>query len=290
VSPDLDVETTSQADTARCVTCGAPVAGSYCAQCGERRAVERDLSLRGFLRDALETFTSLDTRGARSLRDLITRPGFLTAEYVAGRRRRYLSPLQLFLVTNLLFFVAAAFLPVITFDSPLDVHLYASSYQELARDLVRDRFAEADTVDFVSFKTQLKYGATQHAKSLVIIFVPYFALIVALLRMGRREPAGHHIAFAFHYLAFALLLFIAMGVLILFVRALSDGRLLSGDSPVIPVIGLIALFAYLVPAFRTAYRSGTGPALAQAVIVASLFLPAIPLYRLILFFTVFFTT
>ena len=272
------------------MTCGEPLTGNYCSRCGERRAHARDLSLRGFLHDAFETFTSLDTRGTRSLRYLITRPGLLTAEFVTGRRRRYLSPIQVFLIANLLFFIAAAFLPVITFDTPLDVHLYHSSYQELARDRVRDRFAEADTVDFVRFKTRFDFAAQQQAKTLVIIFVPFFALVVALLRLGRHEPAGQHIAFAFHYLAFALLLFIAMAVLILLVRVSSGGRLLSGDSPIIPIFGLACLIAYLMPAFRTAYRSGTVAAVLQAVVVAALFLPAISLYRLILFFTVFYTT
>jgi hypothetical protein len=258
--------------------------------CGERRVAEQDLSLGRFLRNVLATFTSLDTRGARSLGLLLSRPGLLTAAYVAGRRKRYLSPLQLFLIANLLFYLAAAFLPVVTLDTPLNAHLYGSPYSELARDMVRGRFASQDSVDFPRFETRFNFAAEQYAKSLFIVLVPFFALAVALLRVGRREPAGKHIAFALHLLAFQLLLGILVSAVILLVRSASEGRLLGGSSIVIPLGVVTLLMLYLVPAFRTAYGSRWLTAVVQAVIVAALFVPAILLYRFILFLVVFFST
>jgi hypothetical protein len=195
--------------------------------------------------------------------------------------------LQLFLVANLLFFLAAAFLPVVTLDTPLDVHLHGSPYSELARDLVRDRFASQDSVDFGRFETRFDYAAGQYAKSLFILLLPFFALLLALVRSGRREPAGKHIAFALHLLAFALLLFILASVVIAVVRFASAGRLLGGESLAIPLGVVTLLILYLTPAFRVAYGSRWGTAVAQAVLVAALFVPAILFYRLILFLVVF---
>ncbi|WP_176491124.1 MULTISPECIES: DUF3667 domain-containing protein [Microbulbifer] len=48
------------------------------------------------LSDFLNTVFALDSRLVRSLVPLYFRPGFLTAEYVAGRRIRYVGPVQLF--------------------------------------------------------------------------------------------------------------------------------------------------------------------------------------------------
>jgi len=40
----------------------------------------------------------------RTFVTLVAHPGLLTREYVCGRRRRYLRPLQVFLMCNALFF------------------------------------------------------------------------------------------------------------------------------------------------------------------------------------------
>jgi hypothetical protein len=51
---------------------------------------------------------ALDGRMARTVLPFFFRPGFLTAEYLAGRRVRYSSPLRLYLLTTLLFFLVAS--------------------------------------------------------------------------------------------------------------------------------------------------------------------------------------
>ncbi|AOS96722.1 hypothetical protein AUP74_01262 [Microbulbifer aggregans] len=69
--------------------------GPFCYACGQ----SRDGMIRRFsnvLSDFLNTVFALDSRLLRSLVPLYFRPGFLTAEYVAGRRIRYVGPVQLF--------------------------------------------------------------------------------------------------------------------------------------------------------------------------------------------------
>lgn len=263
------------------------MAGEYCAQCGERRPEARDLSLRRFLRASLESVTDFDSRGYRSFRELVTRPGSLTANYVAGRRKPYLSPLQVFLIANLLFFFAAGFLPVVTFDTPLDVHM-EQSYGGLVREMVRERNMALDDPDYQAFRTRFDFAARQQAKSLLIVLVPFYALAIAVLRVRRRESAGVHLIFAMHYMAFALLLFIAAGVLIAAGRAAGAG-FLGSSSPVIPAVVLGSLMVYLFAAFRRAYGSAVPAAAVQAVTVSLLFLPLLTIFRFILFFTVFYT-
>ena len=48
----------------------------------------------------------LDSKTIRSLAGVF-RPGFLTAEYLAGRRRPYLGPIRIYLVAAAIFFLAA---------------------------------------------------------------------------------------------------------------------------------------------------------------------------------------
>ena len=75
-----------------------------------------------FLREATGRYVSLDGRLWRTLAALLFRPGFLTREYFAGRRRRYIRPARLFLVLSLALFAAIRFfasVPVIVEDVPV---------------------------------------------------------------------------------------------------------------------------------------------------------------------------
>ena len=86
-----------------CANCGAPVDGAFCARCGQETAIELPTA-RQFLRDAAGRYVALDGRLWRTLAALCARPGLLTREYLAGRRRRYVRPGRLFLVLSLALF------------------------------------------------------------------------------------------------------------------------------------------------------------------------------------------
>jgi hypothetical protein len=89
----------------RCANCGAPIAGPYCAQCGQETTIALPTAM-AFLREAAGRYVALDGRTWRTLAALFFRPGFLTREYLAGRRRRYVRPGRLFLVLWLALFAA----------------------------------------------------------------------------------------------------------------------------------------------------------------------------------------
>jgi hypothetical protein len=64
---------------------------------------------RVFLREAMGRYVALDGRLWRTLAALLFRPGRLTTEYFAGRRRRYIRPARLFLVLSLALFAGIRF-------------------------------------------------------------------------------------------------------------------------------------------------------------------------------------
>ena len=93
-----------------CRNCGAALAAEYCGACGQRR-IDPDPTLREVLHELAEQFLQWDGRIASTFRLLVTRPGELTLEYLAGRRVRYLSPLRLYLLCSVLFFFLTAIVP-----------------------------------------------------------------------------------------------------------------------------------------------------------------------------------
>ncbi|MCB9249683.1 MAG: DUF3667 domain-containing protein [Ignavibacteriales bacterium] len=57
----------------------------------------------------LEGFFNFDSKFFRSLKFLITKPGFLTNEFLNGRRVKYIKPFQLFIILNLLMLITSSF-------------------------------------------------------------------------------------------------------------------------------------------------------------------------------------
>jgi hypothetical protein len=88
---------------AYCENCGAPMAGPFCAQCGQA-AVDYRRSFRHVIVDVLDSFLNWDSKFFATIGWLIARPWHLTSEFLAGRRVRYVHPLRLYLLVSILFF------------------------------------------------------------------------------------------------------------------------------------------------------------------------------------------
>ena len=81
--------------------------GRYCSKCGQRHEPHIH-SLREFLSEATEVITHADSRLWGTLAPLLFRPGFLTREFLRGRRARYLPPFRLYIVASVIFFLIAS--------------------------------------------------------------------------------------------------------------------------------------------------------------------------------------
>jgi hypothetical protein len=98
-----------------CRNCGAHATGHFCPNCGQETRVALP-TFAAFMREAAGRYVAMDGRLWRTLAALVLRPGQLTLEYFAGRRKRYIRPARLFLVLYLLLFAVIGIL-----QSPLDL-------------------------------------------------------------------------------------------------------------------------------------------------------------------------
>ena len=87
-----------------CANCHAALDGEYCASCGQRHEPHVHTVVH-FASEALESVSHAESRLWRTLWYLLARPGFLTREFFAGRRVRYLPPFRLYLVISVVFFL-----------------------------------------------------------------------------------------------------------------------------------------------------------------------------------------
>ena len=102
--PDAEfAEPASDKPPHSCPNCGAPVHGPYCYACGQsEKGMIRHLS--EVMSEFADIVFNVDSRIFRSLWDLYIRPGYLTREYLAGRRARYVTPFRLFFFLSIIAF------------------------------------------------------------------------------------------------------------------------------------------------------------------------------------------
>lgn len=89
-----------------CANCDAVLEGEYCAACGQRRFRPRDRRMAHLLGESFDALTDFDGRIWRSLRAALLQPGRIARDWIEGRRARWISPVLLFLLANLLYFLA----------------------------------------------------------------------------------------------------------------------------------------------------------------------------------------
>lgn len=94
----------------KCLNCGHLVSDRFCAHCGQD-SKEFRRSVWGIIVQFFETFTELDNTFFRSFYPLLFKPGFLTIQYLKGKRKSYLNPIQMYAFFSFLFFLMAFSLP-----------------------------------------------------------------------------------------------------------------------------------------------------------------------------------
>jgi len=119
----------------RCQNCGEVLLGEHCYACGQpTKGLVRQFST--IIGDFMDSVFELDSRILRTIGPLMFRPGFLSTEYFAGRRVRYVSPVRLFVFLSLFAFFAAQW----TFDigadesgdSPVQINTAPGQNRQLA--------------------------------------------------------------------------------------------------------------------------------------------------------------
>lgn len=88
----------------QCLNCGAVLRGKYCHDCGQDN-LDHQESVWHLFKHFFEDLTHYDGKLWKTAKPLLVKPGFLTMEYLRGRRASYLNPVRMFIFLNFLFFL-----------------------------------------------------------------------------------------------------------------------------------------------------------------------------------------
>jgi len=291
-----------------CLNCGTAVSRNYCPECGQH-VVDPDPTLRELGHELAAGFLNWDGKLLGTVRLLLTSPGTLTEEYLAGRRVRFISPLRVYLTCSFLFFFVKAVLPA----APLQISGVrasvgkdtapratatqigiitvqeddeAQSLAELDRLAKKsDGFGSAWGRHFAAAlrdKAKLTATIAANVPRVMFVLVPIFAALVALVFRRRRMRYPQHLAFALHVHAF---LFLAL-LPTLITRVVTIGWV-----DAIVVVASFALIAvHLVLATRRVYGVTTRGAIARSGLIAGAYFVAFTLAMVALFAGVVFVS
>jgi hypothetical protein len=87
-----------------CLNCDAEIYGRYCHICGQEN-VEPKESAWSLVTHFFYDITHFDGKFFSTVRYLLLKPGFLSNEYIKGRRARYLHPIRMYVFTSAFFFI-----------------------------------------------------------------------------------------------------------------------------------------------------------------------------------------
>jgi hypothetical protein len=227
-----------------CKNCCAATSGNYCQLCGQATHLHVP-SAREFLHEFIAHYVALEGKLWKSLGGLILKPGFLTCEYIRGRRVRYLEPLRLYLTFSIIFFALFKFsglevinlgeerpgAAIVVVDAGPDARaadkpMLAGTPEhttELKRTL-DPLVVQVGTMNatlgqklqhFLDLPRQTQEDAMKRAffsysPYAIFALMPVFAFYLRVLYVGTGRRYGEHFLFALHTNAFAFLMFSAI--------------------------------------------------------------------------------
>jgi hypothetical protein len=93
-----------------CQNCGHTVAQKYCPNCGQKNTETRQ-PFTHLVGHFVEDLTHYDSGFWKTLKYLLFRPGFLTTEYLIGKRQLYVPPVKLYIFISFIAFLLPALIP-----------------------------------------------------------------------------------------------------------------------------------------------------------------------------------
>jgi len=206
-----------------CRNCDAKITGRYCCECGQDVLAGRGRSVKQLVAQFIESVLAFNRKTPRTLSYLMTRPGFLSNEYCAGRIKKYVHPAKLFWMSTLVFFA----LVTSQFNSDfIIIEINAENYGD-----------------------NLLANLTKYGQFILFLLIPVFTWLLALFFRSNKLYYMHHMVFAVHFHSFLWIFFSLLLIIEIFTSNLSS------LSVWFSVLILLIPTVYLGIAFNRFYQS-----------------------------------
>lgn len=178
---------------------------AYCPKCSQKTDLHR-ISMHEVFHEGVHYFTHADKGLPQLVRDLVLKGGVVAREFVNGKRKKYFSPLNFFLL------IAALNLFAINIDATSERPDMARE-QAAELDKITDPQQRAAFVKFFERQVAAVDFIKQHSNKTILVTLPLMAFIFWLFyRKGPYNFTEHLIAGMFMY-GFCTLIFAVLCIL-----------------------------------------------------------------------------
>lgn len=87
-----------------CLNCGQNVEKHYCSNCGQAN-LELKENFWQFISHSIAHYFHFDNKFFQTLSPLLTKPGEVTLDYLAGKRARYINPISMYIFVSIVYFI-----------------------------------------------------------------------------------------------------------------------------------------------------------------------------------------
>lgn len=263
-----------------CLNCGEPFATPrprFCPGCGQETNL-RPPRIGEFLQQFGGAYFATEGALWRTLKLLLFKPGELTRQYLAGRRKHYVLPLRLYLTISLAVLLLLRAVATVSLGAPEGVVLTPVEARNVQLDLGLGRAGLKEGVFFCTdlpawlcqriqrridvdpklFKREIEQLGERFVANLggaMFVLLPGFALWLQLAYRNRRLRYTEHLVFALHVHSFWFAM-LALNLVAL---------------PWISALAAWAVPVYTLLAMRRVYGGRWGRLLLRAVVVSGLY-------------------
>ncbi len=263
-------------DSFECRNCGTYAPGKFCPDCGQETDPTPP-TFSEFVKQFFGNYIAVKGSLLQTLWRLVSRPGALTADYLEGRRRRYVLPLRLYLTVSVIAFIVFGLLTSLSTTEMVKVDAKDFSngnivfFSDEHSIKFKDGVIECKGVpDWLCQRANLKFGGKKSLQELLatlpermirywayamFVLVPLYAALLKLFYIRRGRTYGEHIVFALHIHTLWLLL-----------------GLLAAAHDAVGGFAFIAMPIYTLLALRRAYRDGWFKLVIRSALISLIYL------------------
>ena len=179
-----------------CLNCGSKLMDVYCHKCGQKN-LRKKLTLKDVLNDIVKYVFELEGPFIKTIKYLTIKPGKVCKEFVNGKRKIYVQPVQYFIIALTLYYLIV-FLSGIDFNKIIYQH-----NKQLGMPLSEKEFEEYTGL------------LSSNLKLFTFILIPIFAVISKLFFKRSGYNYAENIVMAFYLHAHTLLIGILLFPLII---------------------------------------------------------------------------
>jgi predicted RNA-binding Zn-ribbon protein involved in translation (DUF1610 family) len=190
-----------QQEASTCPTCGETITREFCPACGEQKFDRHSFSFRHFAGHAAHELLELDSKILRTVRYLFSKPAFVTAGYLAGKRSRFVNPFRFYVLCFALStLLTSTYHPILDFKNLSNTDRTGKLNHALAKLANRKGVPEEVLVQHMNERLHSYYEASKIFNALVM------ASLLAIFYRKQKWYFGEHAVTSFYFLSFTLLL------------------------------------------------------------------------------------